>query len=332
MSVDADVSAALRRIADRYTYGRIDEADVTLVVNALAVLHADDVADIGALVAREAALYHRQTAPRWIWPRPPTEESFLQRVPHLRYLFLFHYDGHLRQAALEGIDGPLPGPFFLAAVVYRLNDWVEQVRDAARHCATRVFPTAEPTMVAAIGGLLARGIAWQRWGRNAAMLQDLFSRPEVTGALMENLRHARTGTTTAILYAALRNPAFDPHLPALARDAFLPSVRALASRCLMSGTARWPIGRQRQWVDKSMGRYRTVPAFGERSLSIPCDRDNFLRDALQDRSAMVRKSAALELSNRCSQMPDARTLAKHLATDPSRSVRAIAAFILRHAS
>src|SRR6218665_2975473 len=41
---------------------------------------------------------------------------------------LFHHSGYVREAALKRIDGPVPNAFFLVALVYRLNDWVPEVR------------------------------------------------------------------------------------------------------------------------------------------------------------------------------------------------------------
>jgi hypothetical protein len=85
----------------------------------------------------EGSLLHR------LFPKS-SELEVLQRTPDLEYLFLFHGDGHLREAALKKMEGGAPNAFCFAAIAWRLNDWVPQVREAARNCALRVFPVTDP--------------------------------------------------------------------------------------------------------------------------------------------------------------------------------------------
>lgn len=72
----------------------------------------------------------------------------LTKHPALGYFFIFHGDGHLREAALKCLIEPPDSPFEFAAVTYRLNDWVEQVRDVAYDCASKLFPNVSAEVVA----------------------------------------------------------------------------------------------------------------------------------------------------------------------------------------
>jgi hypothetical protein len=69
-----------------------------------------------------------------------TEQDLMAQNPDYAWLFLFHGNGYVREAALDAINDPPSSPFFFAALTWRLNDWVWQVREAAAECASRVLP------------------------------------------------------------------------------------------------------------------------------------------------------------------------------------------------
>jgi hypothetical protein len=73
-----------------------------------------------------------------------------------------------------------------------------------------------------------------------------------------------TGPNASILARALRVPALDTWLLDIADNARQPATRAVALAALFAGEARWQVGRQWQWVDKSIGRGRNVPSFARR--------------------------------------------------------------------
>jgi hypothetical protein len=62
----------------------------------------------------------------WPFSRSWSEQVLLGQNPDIAWLFLFHPSGYVRQAALDCISDPPNSPFYLAALVWRLNDWVER--------------------------------------------------------------------------------------------------------------------------------------------------------------------------------------------------------------
>lgn len=106
-----------------------------------------------SLYRNESPAISRHVA--WLKSQLPTlRES--DSVDRLRP-FLLDYDGYLRQAAVE-YCGKLALRGAVASLVERLNDWVPQVRAAARHAIDSVLPTAAPAellaALPAIYGLL----------------------------------------------------------------------------------------------------------------------------------------------------------------------------------
>ena len=256
----------------------------------------------------------------------------LERKPDLAYLLLFHGDGHLRQAALERMSDPLPSPFFLVALVYRLNDWVPQVRAAAAAALARVGPaTTVPAISEAMLFLLPRTDEWGRWLDQIAAFEALLARPDVAEMLADRIGTAITGPMARVLRHALRRPAMDAHLLRLAREGRQPAVRALALTVLTEGEARWPVGlrTEKKWIDKSMGRYVLVRQERTRPITHPIPIEELIEIGARDKAAPVRLAAATALARHFDAIPDGRRRAEALAEDKNRSVRERAAYLLR---
>lgn len=254
----------------------------------------------------------------------------LGRVPGLEFLFLFHRDGHIREAALRRLDTPIPSPFLFAAIAWRLNDWVAPVREAAAECAARCFPLTAPAIVAeAALTLLARENSWGRWTDERHVLRTAFARPDVAHCLAASIRTRRTGPMATILRYALREGGLDAHLETLARDAVQPSVRAVAAQALIDGHATWPDGWTWRWVDKSMGLRRRETLYRHRPLDHGAPRIPVIEASANDRSAIVRRVATSGLIRHEVDTLVARRIAMPLLRDRSPSVREQAEFILR---
>lgn len=328
-----DLREALQRIAERRLSGAVPPDALATALAGLGRLPAGAIARADREVASLAELYNASLpgmAKWWPWRSRTTDAELLTSCPGLEYLYIFHCDGRLREAALERIATGAPNPFFFAAITFRLNDWAAPVRAAARRCAERVFPLTEPHIIAQSAEyLLDRNQHWQRWGDNQQVLDQALARADVGAGLAAFLCRATTGPMAALLRHALRTPAMDRHLPALASGAFLPSVRATALQCLIEGRARWPDGQERLWIDKSMGRYRLVPSFAERPLACSGTLEDLIRHGGTDRAAGVRKVAATALVRHWETLPHLADLVDALAGDRCRAVREAAAFILR---
>jgi len=262
---------------------------------------------------------------------PPSERDLLKINPDYAWLFLFHPNGHIREAALRHISTPPRSPFFLSALAWRLNDWVGQVRQAARHCIERIGAGLSPEVAAETGlYLLSRRLIWGRWRDEAQTLSLILAREDVIAAIADRLRTRTNGPMAACLRNALQHPGIDRHLPALAARAIQPSVRAIAYQCLISGKAPWPIGHEWIWVDRVYGLRRRIPKFETRELRRDHAAATYVADGLRDRSAFVRKIVADAMIVARSDLPDERHLVALIANDPNPAVRSRADFMLRH--
>lgn len=324
----AEVGAKLKR-GDRIG----NELDRALYL--LASISPAQITRAEAEIATAACLYH------WAPPSPleallfrrPTDHKQLLRTPKLEYLFLFHRNGHLREAALMRLSEGLPTPFLFAAVAWRLNDWAGPVRQAAARCACQSFPLTDPEVVArAAMALLVRQSSWRRWGKEHEPLDQAFARTDVAEHLFDMLIRDATGPMPSVLRHALRTPALDPYLKRIAHGAVQPHVRAVALDALIQGRSEWPSGYGWQWVDKSIGLRHRITAFDHRTLTVAAARNELIALGVRDRSAAVRRVALDGVMRHLLGTPEGRKYAALLATDRSASVRERAEFILRNRS
>lgn len=260
-----------------------------------------------------------------------SERRLMTRNVDYAWVFLFHHDGRVREAALDKVRAPPSSSFFLTALAWRLNDWVEPVRLAARRCIERTA-TGIPAAIVADAALylINRRWVWGRWQDEAKALDLVFSRADALAELAARLQERPNGPMAACLRDALQYTGIDPHLPRLAARAVQPSVRAVAYQCLISGKARWQTGREWMWVDKVYGLRKRVPAFATRELQRSRPSAAYVADGLRDKSAFVRKIVADALIAVRSQISNEAELAATLATDPDPAVRSRAEFMLRH--
>lgn len=292
-----------------------------------------------ALAKAESDIVHA-AALHW-WRAHPTllqrlsfrhhnEAAQLQQVPRLEHLFLFHRNGRLREAALDKLDGPVDSPFLFVALAWRLNDWAVPVRQAAVRCVERCYPLTAPNIAAqGLVALLRYSSSWRRWTVERDLVYHTLARPDVAQAFAAALIAATSGPNASILARALRVPSLDASLRDIAHNARQPATRAVALAALFAGAARWQVGRQWQWINKSIGRGRNVPSFASRPLALAPDLPGLIRQALADRAALCRSIAMSALIRHRSIIPDASDLARSMLADPARRVRERAQFLLQ---
>lgn len=255
---------------------------------------------------------HPAAGPGWTPPRGLTA-----------WLELCSGDGYRREAALWAIDGAAPAALLVALALRRLNDWVPQVRRAAREAVGRIAQRSDPDLVAeALWAVLPH---WTNWGRlevaDREAVLALVADESVVRAVLRRLMLATTGPATQVLAQRARMACGDAGLRALARAAVQPALRAQASRWLLDGRVAWTVGRR--WVSTAHGwnEGRHQPIVEVRDLSV---REPFLPvldDALEDRSPMVRRVAAEILIRERDRLGEqAVPRARQLAADRSPSV------------
>jgi hypothetical protein len=309
------------------------DRELSDVLSELAVLPADLVVRANREISDAARLGWWKPVPHYLlrMRKLLTEQELLAQNPDYAWLFLFHGNGYVREAALDAINDPPASPFFFAALAWRLNDWVPQVRDAAAECAQRVLPRISADIAAnAALYLLVRRLAWRRWNDEAAVLDLVFGRTDVITAMAKRLQQQSTGSLATLMRNALRYPDIDEHLPHLAANAVQPSVRAIAYQCLIAGKASWQTGFETVWIDKVYGLYRSIPKLGSRETKVAGPAGDWIRAAAYDRSSIVRKVAADALIADRARSLDAAALIARLAKDRHSAIRSRADFMLRN--
>ncbi|MBM1173004.1 hypothetical protein [Microvirga arabica] len=328
-----DLQRAVARLGE-VSAELVDEEALSAFVLGLHQLPVDAYPQAAKEIHLKGRLYHQPGRKRThflslVWPTK-TESNLLRQHSLLKFFYLFHGSGYLREAALKALDGPLESPFLFTCVAYRLNDWVKEVRQEALACAERAFPQTSPDIVAkAAFILLARVRDWHRWSEEAVILEETFSRPDVMECLASLLVTAATGPVGKALTFALRHQEMDHYLLQIFQAAIQPSVRALALRTLIEGRALWPEGLRKEWIDKSMGRFKLAVAYGERPIARPASLDSLIVQGAADQAAMVRRVAADGLVRYRASLNEVDQLTQKFAVDRSASVRERAIFILK---
>lgn len=191
-------------------------------------------------------------------------------TPFPTWIDLCSGDGFKRERTLRALGGPAPNVFFLAIAVRRLNDWVPQVRSAAREKLLSVAIESDPADVANV--LCAIFPHWNSWGRmglaDKQVLLDITSIEAVTQKLKAHLSLSAAGPLASVLSQVGRTSALDEHLPELASHAVQPAVRAKAYRALLDGKMAWLEERKWEWTDIRYCKGQLKAVHGERPLAI----------------------------------------------------------------
>ena len=259
-------------------------------------------------------------------------EAGLRAPTDYGWFLQFHGDGFKREAALKRLDGPPRSPFEFVSIVYRMNDWVAQVRAAALEYGAQYFPRMDHDVAGrAAFFLLLRMQMFARWDDRAfKCVEDTFYRRDVLAFIKQQLRDKADGPVTAVLRRVMQRPDLDECLPELAAQAKSAAVRSCATDFLLNGRAQWANGYKRVWVDKVHGVSRLMPDLQQRPLSISVDVAGCMDRASRDRSAKVRKIAASALIARLGNRADWHdAIAERLKSDPNQGVASRMEFYFR---
>ena len=327
-------AAAISKLGQALADGTVPPALLTEVIDNLGALRPEAVGDVDRQLVSLAHLYaNYPRAGRLLdlrWFRP-TDLGLLKRNRRLAKIFMFHGNGHVRQAALDSLDEPPETSFFFAAIIWRLNDWVPEVRAAARRAADRVFPATHAEVIAgACAILLGRTFSWGRWGQDDQIVVDrILERADVVTQLARCFEIEVVGPVGTQLKYALRGAKLDLYLHALSRNARHPGVRAVALEALLRGRASWRSGFRKEWIDKRFGLTRRVPVYTERPLTECIPSYLLIMQGLADKSALVRLRAADAVIEQRQTFPGLIEVIESLSRDKARSVRERAAFLRR---
>jgi len=262
--------------------------------------------------------------PKWkFWAKPS---------PFPIWIDLCNGDGFKREQTLRALTGSAPNSFFFALAARRLNDWVPQVRAAAREKLPSIAIASNPADVASVlSSVLPH---WNSWGRMEAsdrqVLLDIASVEAVACKLKLQILSTVAGPLAEVLAQTGRSPALDACLPEIASKAVQPAVRAKAYRALLEGKMVWLEGRKWEWTDVRYCKGHLKAIHGNRPLSITFPRPEAFRAAIADRSAFVRGVAGTVLMQESEQLGAlAIELATTLASDKHPALSARGNFLLK---
>lgn len=322
---EGEVLAAVKLFASSVSAGRGVIADMSPLVEATSNLPLKNLDVWERLLRWEFSNALRASAPA-AW------KFWRQSAPFLTWLDLCSEDGFMREKTLRSLSGPAPNSFFFTLVIRRLNDWVPQVREAARQKLLIIAKASNPEHVAeALCAALPHWTSWVRMeDQDRQALIDIVSVEEIANSLKAKIISSASGPFALVLSQIGRTEILDHHLTEIAKDAIQPSVRAKAYRSLLEGRMVWFIGRKWEWTDKRYCEGRLIPIIGERSISIPNPYAETLVAAATDSSPMVRRIAGEMLIRRPEAIgEESVNLAKLLASDPSPSVSERGMFVLK---
>jgi hypothetical protein len=324
----------LTKLGSSLANGNEFNALVPLIITELNTLPPKNLPKLDWKIAEYAQLYPwRETGYRWFQHFKATTRDVnqLQKYEGLEYLFIFHRDGFVREAALKKINGPIPSPFIFSAITLRLNDWVPEVRNAAAYCVVRTFPKTNPDFIAkAAIYLLVRSNNWKRWSDEKEHFFNELFRSDVAESLVELFCSETTGPMASALRFAMRKDLMDKHLSRILDQAIQPQIRAIAGKAMIEGQASWPIGFEWRWINKPMGLKNKVTVFETRSLSETFDVESAIEACSKDKSALVRKVALAGIIHHKLRNNFAMEIAKKLQNDRSNAVREHAEYILKN--
>lgn len=244
-------------------------------------------------------------------------------------------DGFRREKILCTLPDGVPNSFFFSLAMRRLNDWVPQVRAAARENLLRIASPSKPILVVdTLWHTLPHCPSWRRIeDADWEVLQHLISLEGVVLGLKRRIIEATAGPATSVLTQAGRSAALDQWLGEIASHAIQPSVRAKAYRCQLESRMTWLAGQKWVWTDLKWCKGRHEAILGERILVESYPFLDTLKAAVVDRSSMVRRVAGELLIRNLGKIgKDSVSLARALSADSCQSVAERGRFALTNLS
>ncbi|HEY0924618.1 hypothetical protein [Rheinheimera pacifica] len=320
------VLSAVRDFASSIISGSKVVADMSALITATSEIPPTHFAYWERLIRSEFYRMLREAnQPNWTFDANSSYEL-------LTWLDLSSWDGYRRERVLRTLSGAAPNTFFFSLAIRRLNDWVPQVRIAAREKLPEIAAATNPDyVVEAVCITLAN---WSSWGRieeleKQALLQ-IISRDEIAEALKSKIISSASGPMASLFSQLGRTTILDSDLAEIAQCAVQPSVRAKAYRSLFEGRIAWIDGRKWQWTDIRYCEGRVNAVVSERKFNVQIPFLELLKGAAIDRSSVVRRVSAELLIKELETLGDgARGFAEKFAADKSNPVSERGRFALR---
>ena len=326
--IEDHVLSAVNQYASSLNTGKKTVADMSALVDATSHLPLSNLDDWERLIRwqlRQASA-NSKSAEWKFWEQPSK---------FLTWIDLCSGDGFKRERTLRTLSGVAPNRFFFAMAVRRLNDWVPQVRSAARERLPSIAIASNAEDIVDV--LCAVFPHWTSWGRmeneGKQILLEMVAIEAVTHSLKSRLVSTTAGPLASVLIQAGQTPVLDAYLQEIASKAIQPSVRAKAYTFLLNGRVTWLAGRKWEWTDIRYCKGHFKPTFCDRPISIKSPLEETLRAASLDRSAIVRRIAGDVLIRESGTIGAvAHQLAAVLASDTRPSVAERGSFAIKKLS
>lgn len=325
LNLEESVVSAVKDFAISINSSSKVVADMSGLINATSSLPLSNFDYWERLIRSEFSLaMETSTQPKWkIW---------LNSAPFLTWVDLCNWDGYKREKALRTLSSGAPNSFFFTLTLRRLNDWVPEVRKAAREKLPHIAKLTDPIHVAESLCLVLSN--WNSWGRIEASdkiaLLDIISQEEVANAIKSKIIFDASGPLTTVLAQIGRISVLDESLNEIASASVQPAVRAKAYRCQFEGKMTWFEGRKWEWTDIRYCEGRMMPIISERELSVSFEFLSVLKNASVDRSSIVRRIAAEMLIKELDNLGDySLKLANIFSSDSSSTVSERGMFALK---
>lgn len=323
--LEGQVISAVKEFAVSINSGSRVVAGMSLLVEVTSKLPLSNLDYWERLVRGEFSSALESTSqPKWkIWSKPSQ---------FLTWLDLISWDGYKREKTLRTLTGAAPNSFFFALAFRRLNDWVPQVREAARERLPLIVSASNPVHV--VDAICATLFHWNTWGRIGNLEKNALLEIVSSEAMREALKLRIVSSTSgsmALLFAQVgRTPVLDKYLSEIAENAVQPSVRAKAYRSQLEGRMVWVEGRKWEWTDIRYCKGRLKPIVAERTINIGAPFLEILNRSSSDRSPIVRRVAAEFLIREFDALSEeSLRLANLFASDKSPSVAERGRFALK---
>lgn len=314
--MEDEVLSAVRQFAKSINSGKNVVADMSPLVDATSHLPLGSFDYWERLIRSEfSRSLDTASPPRWrLWSKPNVL---------LTWLDLISWDGYKREKTLRTLSGAAPNTFFFSLAMRRLNDWVPQVRAAAREKLPVIAKATDPQYV--VDALCVALSNWNSWGRieeaEKQVLFQIISEEEVAELLRSLLISSTSGPMPSLFSQLGRTLILDGYIDDIARRAVQPSVRAKAYRSLFEGRIAWIEGRKWEWTDIRYCEGRLKPIVSERRLKVQTPLLDLLRASANDNSSIVRRVSAEMLIRQLESLGDSsREFAEKFVTDKSNSV------------
>lgn len=320
------IISAVKDFANSINSGGKVVADMSSLIDATSQLPLRSFNYWERLIRSEFSLALRDsTPPKWkVWSQP----SEL-----LTWLDLINWDGYTREKTLRTLSGAAPNTFFFSLAVRRLNDWVPQVRKAARAKLPEIAKATNPEFVAE--ALCIALSNWNSWGRieeeDKKILLEIISDEAIAESLRSKLISSTSGPMPSLFSQLGRTPILDDSIEYIARKAAQPSVRAKAYRSLFEGKISWFEGREWEWTDIRYCEGRLKPIIAEREVNVQTSLLTLLSLSSEDSSSIVRRISAEILIRDLSSFGAAvaKDYADKFAQDKSQAVSERGRFALK---